>query len=162
MKDDGKIYIIVTDKLPAGGNTPTPGDKKKTEKKSDEEMLEHWARNRLLSEVKQLATTAVNYSISNIGNFTGDYIAQTHINDALRSVRGFVSIATSTAAGFKVGGPWGAVIGFSLGLVSESVSSAMQIHSNRVETNKVNYEIAQLRQRVGLNTTLDGSRGTQN
>lgn len=162
MKSDGKIYIIVTDKLPAGGDTPTPGDKKKTEKKSDEDMFEHWARDRLLSEVKQLATTAVNYSISNIGNFTGDYIAQTHINDALRGVRGFVSIAASTAAGFKVGGPWGAVIGFSLGLVSESVSSAMQIHSNRVETNKMNYEIAQLRQRVGLNTALDGSRGTQN
>lgn len=163
MNSDGKIYIIVTDKLPAGSSPqPNNSGEKKESKESDDSLMSHWARDKLISEVKHLATTAATYQLSNVGNFSGDYIAQTHINDTLQNLNGLVSIATSTAAGFKVGGPWGAVIGFSLSVINQTVSSALQMHSMRVETSKTNYEIAQLRRRSGLNTVLDGSRGTEN
>lgn len=165
MNGDGKIYIIVTDKLPGGGEPgpkPKPSPKKPERETLSDTLMSHWAKSQLISEVKQLATTAVNYQLSNIGNFTGDYIQQTRVNDALRSLSGLTHIVSATVAGAKAGGPWGAVIGFSLGVINQTISSALEMNSRRIEVNKTNYEIAQLRQRVGLNTVLDGSRGTEN
>ena len=36
------------------------------------------------------------------------------------------------------------------------------MNSLMIANKKVNYEIAQVRDRAGLNSTLDGSRGTEN
>jgi len=160
MTADGKIYIIITDKLPSGGGDAVINEPEKKDKKTD--LFEHWAANKIIETVKQTATSAVTYQLSNIGNFTGDYITQTHVNDTLKAVNALVSIGTSAIAGAKVGGVWGAVIGATLQTVNLGVQSALNIHTQRLENNKTNYEIAQLRARSGLNPLLDGSRGTEN
>lgn len=154
----GKIYVIVTDdpdraKATGKGKNGTASDKN--------ELTAHWARQKLLNEAKSLITTAVLYNLSNIGNFTGDYITQTHMNDGISIVQSFMDIGTATIAGAHYG-PIGAIVGASFAIINKGVNSILSIHSNRVQNNKTNYEIAQLRNRSGLNATMDGSRGTEN
>lgn len=167
MNADGKIYIVITDKMPDGarsglGSAPTQdGDR------SDGpggELLKHWARDRVISTTKHAATSYVMYTLENIGNFTGDYITQTHINDSISNLKGIMGIGSAALAGFTVtgGNPIGAVIGATLSVINTGVSSIERIHSARVQNRKVNYEIEQLRDRVGMNAVLDGSRGTEN
>ena len=167
MNADGKIYIVITDKLPgsAPGPSPvptTPSDTNKEGGNDSNSLFAHWARQRLIDSIKSTAMSAVRYTISNIGNFTGDYIAQTHVNDSIANLNGFKSVGLSILAGAKYGGPIGAVVGGALGIINQTTSSLLQMHSQWVQNSKVNYEIAQLRDRVGMNATIDGSRGTEN
>ena len=161
MNSDGKIYIIVTDKLPDGSSGQIVNNTKKSEE-SDDELFAHWARDKIINTTKNIINSSVNYGITNIGNFTGDYITQTKINNAMHNLNALKSIGLGAVAGFKVGGIYGAVIGASLSVINSSVSSIEMIHSNRVQNKKTNYEIEQLRNRAGLNTLLDWSRGTEN
>ena len=73
MKNDGKIYIIVTDKAPAErvASAKTTTTKSETTADSDS-LLGHWAKNHIISSTKSLINTATMYSLNNIGNFTGD------------------------------------------------------------------------------------------
>ena len=163
MVNDGKIYIIVTNKLPNNSGTPDTSAKANKEASDEkEDLFGHWAKNQILSTIKSTATSAVNYSLSNIGNFTGDYLAQAQVNIARNNLNSLMSIGMSAVAGFKFAGPPGAVIMGSMALISQSVSGIFAIHSARVANSKTNYEIAQLRDKTGMNTLLDGSRGTEN
>lgn len=157
---DGKIYIIVTNKLP-GGVGPGPGPKPPEKEKKDEDLFSHWAKNRLLDLGKSLAKKAVIYPLSNIGNFTGNYVAQTQVNNSLSIMNSLVGVGTAILAGSKYG-PAGAIIAGSIAVINETVSYSFQSISNWVENQKINYNIAQLRDRSGMNATLDGSRGTEN
>lgn len=161
---DGKIYIVITDKRPEGegGSVIQSQSSNIQQEKKNTELLNHWARGKLINEVKSLSKTAVMYSLNNIGNFTGDYITQTQVNNTISNLSSLASIGMSTIAGAKLFGPVGALVTGTLALVNQGVSSALNIHSLRVENRKINYEIEQLRDRAGLNTTLDGSRGTEN
>lgn len=162
MNADGKIYIIVTDKMP-NGQTPTPEGADTQQSNGEKDgLFGHWAKNRLLGLVKQTATQSVMYTLNNIGNFTGDYMTQQHVNDSLHTLNSLMGIGTAAIAGAKYGGPWGALIGATLAVVQQGVSSGFQIWSNMVQNRKTNYEIAQLRSRAGLDASLDGSRGTEN
>ena len=163
--NDGKIYIIVTDKLPDGKGEPAPEtSKKKEEETSDNSLLMHWARDSLINTVKQTVNTSIHYAISNIGNFTGDYMTQRQVNNAIHNINSLKSIGSTALAGFVASGgnPIGAVIGASLAVVNQTISSIFEITSNSISNKKVNYEIEQLRDRSGMNTLLDGSRGTEN
>jgi len=165
MTNDGKIYIVITDTAPSGTtvsapiNSNTESHAKKEEKNN---LLNHWAKNRILSTTKSIGSQAVLYSFHNIGNFTGDYITQAKVNESLEIVSSLAGIGMSAIAGFSVGGPIGAVIGASLDVINRTVSSAFSINTRMVENRKTNYEIEQLRIRAGLNSILDGSRGTEN
>ena len=164
MTSDGKIYIVITDKLPTESQAQTQNKTPVSagSGKNSDDILKHWAKNRLISEVEHLGMTAVNYQLSNIGNFTGDYIAQNNVNNALNAAHTLMGIGGSALAGFMVAGPIGAVIAGSISVINTGVNSALSIHSNKIQNQKTNYEIEQLRRRSGLNTTLDGSRGTEN
>lgn len=167
MNADGKIYIVITDKLP-GGTQPSPGSAPtQGGDRSDGpggELLKHWARDRLINTAKHAAVSSVMYTLENIGNFTGDYITQTHVNDSISNLKGIIGIGSAALSGFLVtgGNPIGAVLGATLSVINTGVSSIERIHSVRVQNRKVNYEIEQLRDRVGMNAVLDGSRGTEN
>lgn len=162
MNSDGKIYIVITDKMPAD-STPMPEDGSgQKEKKDENSLFAHWAREKLISEVRQIATSSINYSLSNVGNFTGDYITQTHINQGREALNALVGIGSAAIAGFKIGGVYGAIIGASLAIVNQTVQAVQSTHSAMVANRRVNYEIEQLRARSGLNVYLDGSRGTEN
>jgi len=160
---DGKIYIYVTNKLPNEAPvTAKASNGAGSQDKQDNELISHWARAKLIGTIKSVATTGVNYSLNNIGNFTGDYITQANVDNALNNLNSVANIGLTAFAGLKVAGPIGAVVGGSLALISSGVNSALNIHSMQVANRKTNYEIEQLRIRSGLNTLLDGSRGTEN
>lgn len=166
--NDGKIYIYISHEPPAsgqggaddGGNGDNGNDSGTTTTNNDS-LINHWARSHLLNTTKQIAKQAVTFSISNIGNFSGDYITQTHVKQSFDALSGLASVGLGALAGFKYGGgPIGAVIGASLEVVSQTVTGITNIISGMVENSKINYEIAQLKDRSGLNTYVDGSRGT--
>ena len=166
--NDGKIYIYISHEPPAsgqggpddGGNGDSGNDSGTTTTNNDS-LINHWARSHLLNTTKQIAKQAVTFSISNIGNFSGDYITQTHVKQSFDALSGLASVGLGALAGFKYGGgPIGAVIGASLEVVSQTITGITNIISGMVGNSKINYEIAQLKDRSGLNTYVDGSRGT--
>ena len=160
---DGKIYIYVTDKAPSETpSKPNASPNNNVSNKRENDILAHWSRDKIISTARNLATTCVTYSLSNIGNFTGDYITQANVNNSLQALNSLKGIGENAIAGGIIGGPIGALIGGTLALVNSSVSSALNINTQRIMNGKFNYEIAQIRDRSGLNSKLDGSRGTEN
>ena len=158
---DGKLYIIVTDQVP-GGQAPVPGVETDKKDKEKEGSLEKFASHKFFNFVESQAKQAINYSVSNIGNFTGNYIEQTHMSEALQGVNFLISLATSAYAGFKLSGgsPYGALIAAGITVASTAINTVQQHYAGLVDASRRNEEAAQLRTRAGLNSTNNGSRGT--
>lgn len=165
MTNDGKIYIIVTDKIPSENQASINNNQivNNTPTKQSGNLLKHWAQNNMIDLVKSTVNKAIMYQLSNVGNFTGNYMAQTHINNALSNLSSLTSIGTSALSGFLVtGSPIGALMGASLSLINSSVNGALNMNTLMIQNRQTNYEIAQLRDRAGLNSLKDNSRGTEN
>lgn len=158
MAEKSKLYITISDKRGEGGGGGVDSEK---EKEKENDTLGRYAEHEVFHFLKSTASKTINYSISNIGNFTGDYITQRKVNMCKDALDSAVSIGMTTLVGSKYG-PAGAVIGFVVGVASEFTGSIFEDISNRADNVKANYNIEQLRERVGLNTLIDGSRGTEN
>lgn len=156
--DKEKLYVVITNEKPnnkslvSGGNT---GQEKQN-------TVGRYAEHHLFHQAKNLATQTVNYTLANIGNFTGDYITQRQVNIAKQQISNLMNIGMATAGGFATAGVVGGLVGFTIATSSIIASSVFQEHSNVVENQKINYSIGELRKRAGLNVSLDGSRGTEN
>lgn len=155
-----KLYITISDNRIGQSGTPTSQTANQNKDKEDS-SLQRYAEHQLFHTIKSTVTQTVNYQIANIGNMTGDYITQRKINVAKETVSKLSTIAMSTIAGAKYGG-YGAIVGFAVGTLSVMLGSFFEINSNLLENQKTNYSISQLRERAGLNTIYDGSRGTEN
>lgn len=159
MANKNKLYITISDERSGDGNTPTPQpdgtDKEETS------VLGRYVEHQMFHLIKAQATQAANFALSNIGNFTGNYSVQRKVNELKQASSNIMNIGMSTLAGAQVGFV-GAIVGFALGTISVVSSSVYQIIENDVENQKANYSIAQLRERAGLNTVFDNSRGTEN
>lgn len=163
MAESGKLYVIITDERKGGGGetpTPQPGSGS-GDGKDDSSALGRYAEHQLFHLVKSQMTQAVNFATSNIGDLTGDYIAQRKVNVAKQAISGVMQIGQATLGGAAAGGWVGAIIGFAVGTVSLVTSSAYSEAENRRSNALANQEIAQLRERAGLNASKDGSRGTE-
>jgi len=162
---DNKLYITISDNRSgqkgAQDSDATPTSRNKGDKK-DGNAATRYAEHKLFNTAKQIAVQSVNFAISNIGNLTGDYITQRNVSVAKQAISGVMSVGMSTAGGAAVGGWVGTIVGFAVGVVSLVTSSVQSEVQNRLDTAKQNLELAQLRDRAGLNTTYDGSRGTEN
>lgn len=159
---NNKLYITISDKRGDGNSIPTPSSSSDNKDKNDKDnLLKRYAEHEMFHLVKGTAIKSVNYAISNIGNFTGDYIRQREVNVSKQMISNVMSIGMSTLAGAKYG-PVGAIVGFVAGVSSIAIGSVFEDISNRAEITKNNFDISQLRDRVGLNTIYDGSRGTEN
>jgi hypothetical protein len=158
---EGKLYITITDDRGDGGGTPTPKPDGAKEKKSNDDTIGRYIEHEMFHLVKSQATQFVNFSLGNIGNFTGDYITQRRVNETKQAISGLMNIGMTTIAGAKYG-PYGAIAGFAIGVISQMTGSVYDVISSTVENSKTNYELAQLRELSGLNSTKDGSRGTEN
>ena len=160
MAEQGKLYITISDERGNG----TPGVSNGTKKDNDvqkENLLSRYIEHEAFHIVKQQTMKAVDFSLGNIGNFTGDYITQQKINDMRSNLSSLMAIGMTTLAGAKYG-VVGAVIGFSVGAISQVSSGIYETIEKTTANKKQNYEIAQIRDRAGLNSVLDGSRGTEN
>lgn len=151
--DDGKIYITISDKRTSGGNggggfnDPDQTPENPIEEESD---LQKYARHRFFSFVQSEAKQMVNYAISNIGNFTGDY----NIQRTTQAVQRVGNIAMNVGVGFAVGG----VVGGVIAIASTLINTGLEYIQGSVQTDKRNYEIDKLKELSGLNALTNGSR----
>lgn len=160
MAEDGKIYIVITDERGKAGDPgldTIPSDDSKKEKKSGLDYAKHRFFNFVESQAKQF----VMYNINNVGNFTGDYIAQRKIQETVQFASILGNIGMATIAGAKYGAP-GAIAGFTIAIAGTAINAGLSEYSQWISNRKINYSIDRLRERSGLNQSLDGSRGTEN
>ncbi len=159
---DGKLYIIVTDQLPGGQGEPLPDESKtKNGKKDSENPVLEYAKHQFFSLVKSQAKQVVNASISNIGNFTGDYVQQQQTSNVINAMSSLIDIGMSVVAGVKMGGPVGGLVALGVSGTTMGVSQGLQLYAGYQENARQNRAISILRTRAGLNSTNNGSRGTE-
>lgn len=160
-----KLYITISDnrgQTNGANGKPTPQpDASNQSNNSNDNTLMRYAEHQMFHLVKSATTKAVNFSLANIGNFSGDYIAQRNVNAIRQEIEGVISIGMTTFAGAKYG-PVSAAIGFVVGASSLAMGTVFEEITNSFENSKANFNIEMLRERVGLNTIYDGSRGTEN
>lgn len=159
MSADGKIYIYITDELLEnrikGTKEATPENKTKTNQK---ELFSDYVKHEFFNFIKSEANQMANYTLGNIGNFTGDYNAQRQVNFIMSANNVISNIASSALVGAKIGGAYGALIGAGVATASQVVNFGFNLYSQNVEIRKQNYSISQLRQLSGLDTLTNGSR----
>lgn len=160
---DGKIYITISDQRGKGGIGGSTGGTESAvnTRENKTNALGDYAKHEFFNLIKQNATKIVNYSIGNIGNFSGDYLSQTNINATMSNISTIASYGMAAAAGMSYGGPLGAAIAVGVKMVTDAVSFGLNEKTNRVQNKKTNYEISKLKDLSGLNALIDVSRGTQ-
>lgn len=150
MSADGKIYITITDartgEVIKDTDKPTPTPTKPSEEKDKTSIAKHQLWHFIENEAKQMAQ----YTISNIGNFTGDYNAQRQINFGLSVLNSAKNIGLAAL----YGGP----VGAGIAVASMTINFGLQLHSENLEVKKQNHNIDQLRQLSGLDGLTNGSR----
>ena len=162
---DGKIYITISDKpLGDGGGGGGPDPVKKN-KMSVGSYIEH----ELFHFIKEQGENMLNYSISNIGNFTGDYQSQREIQTMLGAVNKVKGLAMSAYFGAKAGAAAigtaggalaGGIVGVALAVGGMAINFGLNEMANQMQFKRLNYTIDQTRKIAGQNVLLDGSRGT--
>ena len=158
--NDGKIYITISDRR-FGRNKAEADEQNQQEKQEDKEStLKNFAQHKFFNLIESQAKQAVRYTLGNIGNFTGDYIAQTQVDNALSFISFAERIGVAALAGAKFGVP-GALIGAGIAVAGEATTQGLQIFTGYLENRRQNMMINQLRTRAGLNSTNNGSRGTE-
>lgn len=155
---DGKIYIIVTDQLPNGGGHLVPDQPNKKDKEGND--LQSYVAHKFFNLIESQAKQAVMFTLQNIGNFTGNYVAQQEVNNALKFVNFGEKLGVAALAGAKFG-PVGAGIAAGVVAVGEYFSQAQEWFTGYVENQRQNRQIEMLRSRAGMNSTNNGNRGTE-
>lgn len=162
---DGKIYIVITKQAPG---VPTPGIPNITTPKEENKSsssLSYFAH-RFYSFVESEAKQAIQYGVSNIGNFTGNYQMQREVQSAIALSHKVVNLGmaaiqgATSAAAIGASATAGGIIGITIAAAAVAIDYSMQYYSNLVQERKNNFNIEKLRERSGLNPLLDGNRGT--
>ena len=166
--NDGKLYIIITDQpvvnstqtITETTTTETPQKNKqiKTTQTKENSNTYNFAVHQFYNLVTQTATEIVNWSISNIGNFTGNFHMQSELQKDISLLSKVSGIGTSIIAGYGMGGPVGALIAGTIAVVGTGVSVALQDRANQFQIRRQNHEIEQLRELSGLNPLTNGGR----
>lgn len=165
---DGKIYITISDKPlgdgGSGGGTVGPDPKKK-----DSLSISQYIGHELFHFAKEQAQNMVNYTIGNIGNFTGDYETQREIQNVVNIANKVKSIAFAgyfgaragaSAVGTAAGGTVGGIVGVAIAVGSMAINFGLSEAANQMTFKRQNYNIDQLRKLSGQNILIDGGRGT--
>jgi len=159
-----KIYITISDErlsntYSTGGGSASKESSGSFDSGSD--AFKSYAKHELAHLIKDTVQSAVSFSISQIGNLSGDYALQRQVNNAAALVNRGRNLIMSAAGGFVVGGIPGAIVGAAVSLIDSSFQSLANIHNQTVAVRKQNYEIEQLRARVGMNSSNGGNRDTE-
>lgn len=161
---DGKLYIVITDE-PVINKTETihmtESQKEKTIQRVTEErekQIYTFATHQFYNFMQQTATEMVNWSISNIGNFTGNYVKQENIQKTVNLGSKLIGIGSAVVAGAQMAGPIGALVAGTIAVAGTGINIALQDRANEFQTQRQNREIAQLRELSGLNPLTNGGR----
>jgi hypothetical protein len=142
---EGEIKIIITGNvgeetlgsMPKGGagNVPTPNTPAAVTQSSSagRNLLQQGAFFAFANVVKGTVDKSARYVIGNIGNVTGDYIAQTKVNQTL----GGISFLAGGVTSFVAGGPVGLAIWATTTVVSEvfeQIDFQMMLEKGRITT----------------------------
>ena len=168
--NNGQIYIIITDQLP---NNPQPVQPSPSNQSAQTggtgDLLWNYVQHQFFNFVTQQISAEINYSISHMGDYYGQYQAQRDTQAMLGDLSALKNIGLSAFVGGKTGaaaGPWGAVAGAVIGATVATASLILSKERNlealRISTMQNNIKINQLSYRAGLNQLTNGSRGTQN
>lgn len=166
--DEGKIYITISDTRNGGngggGETPTPSPTPSTATGTSGEkepnLLGDFIKHKFYNMVQEQAKQLVNYSIGNIGNFTGDYQVQREVETGVKVANIGVNLATTFAGGFIAtgGNIVGGIAAVGFMVASQTINFALQETANRVSNRNQNYNIEQLRNISGLDALTNGGR----
>lgn len=161
MANDGKIYITISDRR-FGSNKAEADEQNNVDKDKDkkESTFKDFAKHRFFNFIEAQAKQAVQYSVNNIGNFTGDYVAQQHMQDAVSVIGTLTDLGMAALAGSKYGAS-GALVAVGITLASKTITYGQQLAVGYAQNELQNRQIAQLRTRAGLNSTNNNSRGTE-
>lgn len=152
---DGKIYITISDtRGGSGAGVSNDTDNKEQKQQTLDQLIKHNFFNFLDSQAKQ----AINYSIGNIGNFTGNYQAQRNAEQQLAAVNFLINLGSAIYTGFKTGGGPGAAIAAAVTIGSQTINMAYSYRSESFENKKINRNIDMMRKRLGIEGLTDGSR----
>lgn len=162
MANDGKIYITISDRR-FGKNKAEADEQNNLDKeKEKKDPLKDFAKHKFFNFIEAQAKQAINYSVNNIGNFTGDYVTQQQTQDAVSILSDLADIGVAAFAGFKYSGsPYGALIGAGIAVAGKAINKAQQLAVGYAQNEIQNRQIAQLRTRAGLNSINNNSRGTE-
>ena len=159
--EEGKIYITITDKLSEepDGSVVSSGDSP-NQKVKQQKTLEAYATHRFFNFVESQAKTIANYSVSNIGNFTGDFQMQRDIDSAVTLAKFGVNLIASFKAGmvFSGGNVAGGLVAVGIALATEGINYGLQEKSANLQIRNQMYTIEQLRTISGLNGLTNGGR----
>lgn len=153
---DGKIYITISDTR--GGSGAGVSNDADTESNKDKESslkkyVAHKARNFIESEAKVL----VNYTIGNYGNFTGDYLTQSELSQAMSGINFGIELGTAISMGAK-GGWVGVLVAIATFGTVKGIQFGLQERSEKFQQARTNRNISIMRDRLGMNGLTNGSR----
>lgn len=158
MEENGKIYITISDKRTDGsgiggdGGSGRNGYSGTTSQKSGKGQFASYLLHKTLDFAKNEAMNMINYSINNIGNFTGNFVGQRHIQQTIQGAKMLGNIAMATASG-----GW---VGLVVSVASQATNIGLSEYQQYFENRRLNHNIDMLRNLSGLNQLSDGSRGT--
>ena len=162
---DGKIYITITDEPLTKPDQPEPAEPAKPEKiVSDENknsLFNDFVKHQMFNFIESQAKTFMNYTLGNIGNFTGNYQTQRQIQETMSLGSRIGSIGLATMQGAKAGGWVGAIVGAAVSITAQGVELGLQNNSLTIQTKQQNREIAMMRKISGLDGLTNGSRWGQ-
>ena len=142
----GKIYITISDT-----REPKKEERKRNLRPLEVEnakFLEGLAKTAAV--VSTYAIQYANWSINNIGNFSGNYQGQRELQAAKSAILKGVGFAGAIAAGGILGG-----VAYAGAMTFDFI---LNEKSNMAQFSKQNYDIRQLRQISGLDGLTNGGR----
>lgn len=158
-QDTGKIYITISDRrIGQGGGEDDPQTQSKRETKT--KTLGEYAKVQFFNFIKSEANTMVNYTLGNIGNFTGDYQAQRDVQAMLNGIGVATTLANSFIAGLTLtgGNIAGGLVAVAITGTSQLINYGLNELTNTRQTRNQNYNITQLRELSGLDSLTNGGR----
>lgn len=159
---DGKVYITISDRrentnqsnLQVGNNNNSVG----SSTKNSSNALGRYSEHQFFNTIQNNAKTFVNYSIANIGNFTGNYLTQQNISISVNNLSKLYRLGLTAVAGAQIGGVIGAGVAVGAQIVSDVVNFGLSERTAYFENKRTNLEILKMKELSGLNALTNSSR----
>lgn len=127
--------------------------------KRNEKVLNSVLLNQAFNQAKNLTANAINSTLNRYLRLKEDYMAENTVNNIKTGVSKISSLALTTLAGAKLGGPIGAIISASGWTINEGINVANTLDATYRQIASSNYSTSFARTRAGL---IDGGKGTEN